>query len=158
MPTRLRSIWHRYPDPIPPPVVCRVEPIPLVQADGNITVRLVSWETRIRQGGYALVYVGLTLHSLPGLTSGSCSLRSKSWSAGTVPNQPINPMNDEPLPMPWPTWQTVDVNVDDEYIAAFASSRYDDVYHVIYEQPGTVLYNLYFDTGRMIRNERYTNG
>ena len=158
MPARLRSIFNRLPDPVPPPVVCRTEPEPSVNAGGDLEVRRIEDGYRWNPAGYVLTCIGLLFRSLPEWAGEHCTLVGEFWSDGLVPTQPIDPQNDQPLPMPFPPIQAVTVTRDQEILVWIAKTHYDDVVLFTLMSPDVVHYHLYVDMGRLKRKEFPNHG
>lgn len=158
MPTRVKSIWQRFPEPIPPPVVCRTEPIPLVNGMGQIGVRLIGTQEILPAGEGIISTVGITVKSLPGLVGSVISCDSDFWSAEPgepLPNSPSTPPGGTMLLAPITT-RTMTVN--HESIVQWLETNYDAVVVLKFWQGSKILYNLYIDLGRLARNEDWNSG
>lgn len=158
MPTRVRSIWQRKPEPIPPPVVCRVEPKPLVNGEGIINVRFTAPQATMPDNSGVMSTVGITVRSLPGLTEQSVDSWSDFFSEEQLePEESQGEMSIAAIVPKAPITKRT-MTIDSETIVQWLTTNYDQVVHVKFVKPGHVLYNLYIDLGRLANKREWTNG
>lgn len=156
MPTRVRSIWQRKPEPIPPPVVCRTEPIPLVQAAGVIHATFLEQTIARDPTQEVLSAVQFTFVSLPGWSSESVKAYSSSYASVILPAPIFDTEEDEESEAPAIPVTEMTFERNQPRIAWFATPRYDDVVKLTLRTTSAVFYNLYVDLGKASRgNERY---
>lgn len=158
MPTRVRSIWQRFAEPIPPPTVCRTEPVPLVQAGASLTVTLQEQTKLTPSSDTVWTKVTITIRSIPAWDSSSVNGYSTSYADSLEQPEPIDPIDDEPKPAPSSPVTDIVFERDTPKDIAFATRYYDAVVTIRLYTTERVLYNLYIDLGRLSRKKEPAYG
>lgn len=151
MGTSIRSIFARAPLAIPPPVVCWVIPIGIIDDVIVITTQDVSQEIRWNPEGYVLTKLTIQIkwRTPPAWTP--ALIRGKFWLQGLVPAQPVNPENNEPLPMPYPSEQEVPMDPNGSLSIAFGTIRYDDTVSLRVKNAQTIFGHKYIDLKKAMK-------
>lgn len=153
MGTTVRSVFGRMPLAVPPPVVCWVIPIGIIDDVIIIIGRILHSTTRWNPNGYVLTTFELKFTGRDGPLTGTGLLKGEFWLADLVPAQPINPINDEPLPMPYPPTQEIPFALGEAITISTGTRRYDEVVSFRVMKDGTILGHKYLDLGKLSRKE-----
>jgi|GEM_PF-6789164 len=149
MGTTVRSIFARLPLAIPPPVVCLVIDDGVIDVIIIIIIRQLHQSNRWRPNGYILTEVSFVIEWKTVPANPNIQIRGKFFPGNLIPAQPINPINDEPLPMPYPSETTIDVTTTEEIDIAFGTPRYDDTVSITVQQPGMIFGTKYLNLGEI---------
>lgn len=147
MGSTVRSVFGRQPLNIPPPVVCWVIPIGIIDDVIIIKSSTVDQTTRWNEAGYVLSTVVVSFTWRNGPPAPPVALTGKFWTPGLVPAQPIDPINDKPLPMPYPPEQSINVDPLAETTLVFGTPRYDDTVVVRVSNSSFIFGNKYIKLG-----------
>lgn len=126
MGTTVRSIFGRAPLSVPPPVVCWVIPTGIMDPIIIIISKFLSAETRWNPNGYVLTTLEISIQWRTPPLARTTYVRGNFWRANLVPAQPIDPIDDKPLPMPYPPQQEIIIDRFATVQLAFGTKRYDD--------------------------------
>lgn len=148
MGTTVRSVFERAPLSIPPPVVCWVIPTGIIDPIIIIVSEVTNVETRWNPAGYVLTTMKIRIDWRTPPLSRTTYVRGKFWRAGLVPAQPINPIDDKPLPMPFPTQQEIIIDRFATVELAFGTKRYDDTVELRVRNNTLIFGHKYIDLSK----------
>lgn len=158
MPSRVRSIFQRTPTPVPPPVVCRVEPEPRVHEGTNVEIKLIDSIPRRGLTASLLVTLAVKPISFKSPITGVFQVGGTFWTPEQIPPITYYPDTDEEVPIPSPEYQTIDFVFEQTRHVTYFVARYDLVIFFRWMQNATVYGITYVDLGRLARNEEHGIG
>lgn len=151
MGSSVRSIFGRAPLAIPPPVVCWVHPIGIIDPTFFIEPEPVGQHVKHGEGARVESTVDITFNtSKPGLPFISI-MRGRFWLPGQVPSEPEESEAPEEVPFPFPPMNATVIISGVPRRIIFGTRLYDEVVHLRFTYTAGTRANKYVDLGRIFR-------
>ena len=153
MGSSVRSIFGRRPLNIPPPVVCLVHAIDIIDIILKIIPHDPVQENRFNPNGYTLTTFTIEFEWIRRPLSRTAFLKGAFWRSNLVPPQPIDPITGDPLPMPYPPVQEIQIDAFGTYQISTGTPRYDEVVALRVRSATVIKGHKYIDLGRLVNKE-----
>lgn len=151
MGSSVSSIFGRKPLAIPPPVVCWVHPIGILDPTYFIDPEPVSQNMKHQEGARIESVVDITFNTQqPGQPFLSI-MRGRFWLPGQVPAEPETETGAEAIPFPFPPMNAAVIFSGVKRRIIFGTKTYDEVMHLQFTYTPGVRANKYVDLGRIFR-------
>lgn len=153
MGSSVRSVFDRKPLHIPPPVVCWVHPIGIVDPTYFLDPEPVSQHQKHEEGARIESTVDVTFTTAKPDLPFVAIMRGRFWLPGQVPAEPETGTGLEDVPFPFPPMNAAVIISGVKRRIIFGTRTYDEVMHLQFTGSARVRANKYVDLGRIFRSK-----